>query len=165
MKEIVTYVEMTARDQLNPAASVPGLVLEPLGRDSPLVVDLRARIGAPYGWKSARRTEEEWGAWFAQCPTRTFRLLSIGGEPVGMASYDLHSGDEVEIEAFGLLPDFVAKGLGGCALTLAVQRAWKLSPAVSRVWLHTSTLDHPRALPNYHRRGFRTFKTEEDERD
>jgi hypothetical protein len=35
---------------------------------------------------------------------------------------------------------------------------------VNRVWLHTSSLDHPRALPNYHRRGFRTFKTEEEER-
>jgi GNAT superfamily N-acetyltransferase len=164
VKEIVTYVELMARAQLNPAASVPGLVLEPLDRDSPLVIDLQARIGAPYGWKSARRTEEEWTAWFAQCPARMFWLLSFEGEPAGMVSYDLHSGDEVEIETFGLLPEFAGKGLGGYALTLAVQRAWELSPTVSRVWLHTSTLDHPRALPNYYRRGFRTVKTEEGER-
>jgi hypothetical protein len=36
---------------------------------------------------------------------------------------------------------------------------------VNRVWLHTSSFDHPRALPNYHRRGFRTFKTDKVERD
>ena len=30
---------------------------------------------------------------------------------------------------------------------------------MNRVWLHTSSQDRPRALPNYHRRGFRTFKT------
>jgi GNAT superfamily N-acetyltransferase len=164
VKETVTYVEMTFRTQLNPAASVPGLSLESLDRDSRLVVDLLTRIGAPYGWKPARQTEEEWVSWFAGCPGRTFWLLSIEGGPAGMTAYDLHSADDVEIETFGLLPEFVGKGLGGYALTLAIQRAWELSPTVSRVWLHTSTLDHPRALPNYHRRGFRTFKTEEGER-
>ncbi|MEW9555851.1 GNAT family N-acetyltransferase [Nonomuraea sp. NPDC050783] len=160
MQEIVTYVEMTSPDQLNPAAPVPGLSLEPLPRDSPLVVDVQARIGAPYGWKSASRTEEEWRTWFAEAPDRTFWLLSFEGEPAGMASYDLHPGGEVEIETFGLLPEFVGKGLGGVALTLAIRRAWASAPSVSRVWLHTSSLDHPRALPNYHRRGFRTVRTE-----
>jgi hypothetical protein len=29
-----------------------------------------------------------------------------------------------------------------------------------RVWLHTCTLDHAAALPNYLRRGFVPFKTE-----
>lgn len=159
---------MTVRSQLNPKAPVPGLRLEPLDRDRdrPLVADLLTRIGAPYGWKPARQTEQEWPAWFAQCPARMFWLLSLEGTPVGMTSYDLHcgDGDEVEIETFGLLPEFTGKGLGGYALTLAIQRAWELSPSVSRIWLHTSTLDHPRALPNYHRRGFRTFKTEEGDR-
>jgi GNAT superfamily N-acetyltransferase len=82
-----------------------------------------------------------------------------------MVSYDLHPGNEVEIETFGLLPEFVGKGLGGYALTLGIQQAWELAPSVTRVWLHTSTLDHPHALPNYHRRGFRTFRAEEGERN
>lgn len=160
----MTYVEMTSRAQFNPSAPVPGLALEPLDRDSPLVAGLQARIGAPYGWKSARRTGEEWIAWFAQCPARMFWLLSFDGEPAGMASLDLRSGYEVEIETFGLLPEFTGNGLGGYALTLVIERAWELGPAVSRVWLHTSSLDHPHALPNYHHRGFRTFRTEEGER-
>ncbi|WP_067832321.1 GNAT family N-acetyltransferase [Actinomadura kijaniata] len=164
MSEIVTYVEMTARDQLDPAAPIPDLVLEPLERSSPLVVELQARIGAPYGWESASRTEREWADWFARCPGRVFRLLSFEGVPAGMASYDLHPGGDVEIETFGLLPEFTGKGLGGYALTLAIRQAWELAPAVTRVWLHTSSLDHPNALPNYHRRGFRTFRTEEGER-
>ncbi|WP_068928810.1 GNAT family N-acetyltransferase [Planobispora rosea] len=164
MQEIVTYVEMTAPDQLKPAAPVPGLVLKPLHRNSPLVVDIQARIGAPYGWRSASRTSEEWLAWFAEAPDRTFWLLSFEGEPAGIISYDLHPGGEVEIETFGLLPEFVGRGLGGFALTLGIQRAWELTSSVNRVWLHTSTLDHPHALPNYHRRGFRTFRTEAGER-
>ncbi|MFI6515838.1 GNAT family N-acetyltransferase [Spirillospora sp. NPDC050679] len=161
----MTYVEMTSPDQCVPAAPVPGLVLEPLDRDSPLVTDVMARIGAPYGWKSASRTEEEWAAWFERSPERVFWLLSFEGEPAGMASYEARPGGEVEIGTFGLLPEFVGKGLGGYALTIAIRRAWELVPAVTRVWLHTSSLDHPNALPNYHRRGFRTFRTEEGERD
>lgn len=80
-----------------------------------------------------------------------------------MAAYDLHSARDVEIETFGLLPEFVGKGMGGHALTLAIQRTWELIPGVGRVWLHMSTLDHPGVLPNYHHRGFRTFKTQEGE--
>jgi GNAT superfamily N-acetyltransferase len=76
-------------------------------------------------------------------------------------SYDFHPDGDVEIEIFGLLPEFVGKGLGGFALTFAIQRAWEPAPSVNTVWLHTSTLDHPHALPNYHRRGFGTFKTED----
>jgi GNAT superfamily N-acetyltransferase len=58
----------------------------------------------------------------------------------------------VEIAYFGLLPAFVGRGLGGYLLTVATERAWELAPP--RVWLHTSTLDHPAALPNYLKRGF-----------
>jgi hypothetical protein len=36
--------------------------------------------------------------------------------------------------------------------------AWAGQP--TRVWLHTCTLDHPNALPNYVRRGFRPVREE-----
>ncbi|AGZ45070.1 putative GCN5-related N-acetyltransferase [Actinoplanes friuliensis DSM 7358] len=156
---------MTAQDQLVPADPVAGLTLDPLDRDSPLVVDLQVRIGAPHGWKCATRTAEEWTAWRARYPDRVFWQLSFDDEPAGLAAYDLHPGPEVEIETFGLVPEFVGRGLGGHALTLTVRRAWELIPAVRRIWLHTSTADHAGALPNYLRRGFRTFRTVERERD
>ncbi|MFI9155842.1 GNAT family N-acetyltransferase [Streptomyces sp. NPDC053367] len=164
MKEIVTYVEMTGPDRLVAAPAVPGLVMEPLDRDSPLITGLLTAVGAPYGWKSASRTGREWRDWFAEAPERMFRLLSFEGEPAGIVTYRPHPGDEVEIGSFGLLPEFVGKGLGAFALTLAVRGAWAARPSVSRVWLHTSSLDHPRALPNYLSRGFRPFRTEEGER-
>jgi GNAT superfamily N-acetyltransferase len=164
VREIVTYVEMTAPSQLIPAAPVPGLILGPVDPGSPLVPGILARIGAAYGWKSASRTEREWAIWFAEHPHQTFWLLSFEGRPAGMVCCELHPGAETEIVTFGLLPEFVGKGLGGFALTLGVQQAWALTPAVTRVWLHTSSFDHPHALPNYHRRGFRTFKTEQGPR-
>jgi GNAT superfamily N-acetyltransferase len=164
VREIVTYLEMTGRGQLIAADPVRGLALEPLDRDSPSVVELQVRIGAPHGWHSADRTPGEWSAWRARHPDRMFWQLSFDGEPAGLVAYDLHPGVEAEIETFGLVPEFVGRRLGGYALTLAVRRAWDLAATVRRVWLHTSSMDHPRALPNYHRRGFRTVRTEERER-
>lgn len=157
----MTYVEMTSLEQFIPADAVPGLVLEPLDRDSSLLVDLHTRVGTPYGWGSATRTRQEWAAGYQG---RTFFLLSFKDEPAGVVSYDLHADGDVEIAAFGLLPGFIGKGIGGYALTLGIRQGWALVPGVIRVWLHTSTLDHPHALSNYHRRGFTTFRTEERQR-
>jgi hypothetical protein len=42
----VTYVEMTGPAELIPAAAVPGLTVEPVGRGSPPVPAILARIGA-----------------------------------------------------------------------------------------------------------------------
>jgi GNAT superfamily N-acetyltransferase len=64
----------------------------------------------------------------------------------------------VEIAYFGLLPRAIGQGLGKHLLSCAVRDAWALEPA--RVWLHTCTLDHPHALPNYRMRGFAPYKTE-----
>ncbi|BAL89805.1 putative GCN5-related N-acetyltransferase [Actinoplanes missouriensis 431] len=160
MTKVVTYVEMTSLDDLRPAAPVPGLALEPLDPASPLVIELQVRIGAPYGWKSASRTPEEWAAHLAAHPDRRYFAVTFEGEPAGMVACHQRPGDDVEIETFGLVPEFTGRRLGGYALTLGIRQAWSLTPGVKRVWLHTSTQDHPNALPNYHRRGFRTFATE-----
>ena len=70
-------------------------------------------------------------------------------------------GDEVEILYFGLSPQFIGKGIGGALLRDAIQQAWAWSNP-NRVWVHTCNLDHPAALDNYKRRGFKLYKTEEE---
>ncbi|MDB4666604.1 GNAT family N-acetyltransferase, partial [bacterium] len=65
------------------------------------------------------------------------------------------------IALFGLLPQMFGKGLGSAMLSLAVAQAWSLADT-KRVWLHTCTEDHPHALANYQKRGFRLFKTVEE---
>lgn len=154
MEEIVTQLEMTAVGQLNPAPVVDGVSLERVD-PGPVIKDLHVRIGTPYAWPSAQRSDEAWETWLAE-PERRYRLVEYRGEVAGAADFERQPGDTVEITTFGLLPEFVGKGLGGYALTLVVADAWAL-PGTRRVWLHTSTLDHPNALPNYLRRGFRGF--------
>ncbi|MEV6877729.1 GNAT family N-acetyltransferase [Amycolatopsis sp. NPDC051128] len=154
MEEIITQLEMTAADQFHPAPLVDGVALRAVD-PGPLIRELHVRIGTPYAWPSASRNAAEWDRWLAD-PARRYRLIEFHGEIAGAADFEPRRDGDVEITTFGLLPEFVGKGLGGYALTLVVADAWAL-PGTRRVWLHTSTLDHPNALPNYLRRGFRSF--------
>ena len=71
--------------------------------------------------------------------------------------------DSVEIAYFGIVAGEFGRGFGKHLLSSAVRDAWALAP--SRVWLHTCTLDHPNALPNYLARGFTPYRTETYEVD
>jgi GNAT superfamily N-acetyltransferase len=71
--------------------------------------------------------------------------------------------DSVEIAYFGIVAAQFGRGFGKHLLSSAVRDAWALDP--KRVWLHTCTLDHPNALPNYLARGFTPYRTETYEVD
>ncbi|ARZ66797.1 acetyltransferase [Streptomyces albireticuli] len=143
---------------------MPALGLRGIDHDSPLVRTVQARVGEAYGWRSASRTDEQWHEHLAEHPLRQYWLITFEDEQAGVAYLEPQPGGDVEITAFGLLPEFVGKGLGGYALTLALRQAWATEPvgadAVRRVWLHTCTKDHPRALDNYLKRGLRTYRVE-----
>ena len=63
--------------------------------------------------------------------------------------------DNMKIEGFGLLEQWRNRGLGGGLLSAATQKA--LDCGVKRIRLHTATDDHPNALPNYTKRGYRIY--------
>ena len=66
--------------------------------------------------------------------------------------------EETEISYFGLLEEYIGKGIGGYALSIAIKKSFERN--IRRVWLHTCTLDHPNALKNYIARGMTVFKKE-----
>ena len=65
---------------------------------------------------------------------------------------------ETEISYFGLLEEYIGKGIGGYALSVAIRKSFEKN--IRRVWLHTCTLDHPNALKNYIARGMKVFRKE-----
>jgi GNAT superfamily N-acetyltransferase len=154
-----TYLEMTSPADLVADGRVgPEVRLEPV-TDCPwhFYRYLYAEVGREYHWKDRLPwTAEEFRAWLAG-PSVVW-LLSVQGAPAGFFELRRHEDDSIEIAYFGLLPEFVGRGLGKLLLTRAVEEAWALRP--SRVWLHTCTLDHASALPNYLRRGFRKVRSE-----
>jgi len=88
-------------------------------------------------------------------PLVEVHLLRSGGRPAGYAELDRRIEGQIELAYFGLLPEFIGKGLGKYLLAWAVWKAWSYRP--SRVWVHTCDLDHPGALPLYQRGGFRLY--------
>jgi GNAT superfamily N-acetyltransferase len=88
----------------------------------------------------------------------TLHVLYLEHAPAGYYELRGHQDGSVEIAYFGLLPEYTGRGLGGWMLTRAARDAWERG--ATRVWLHTCTLDHPSALPNYRKRGFLPYRTE-----
>lgn len=160
-----TYLEQTNLDELRPAAP-PGedvAVLQVEDCAPSLWRRLYGEVGAAYHWVDRLGwTDAEIQAYLSD-PAVSLWVLSVKGEVAGYFELRRHPEDEVrtfsvEIAYFGLLPPYVGQGLGKYLLSEAAARAWTLQP--SRVWLHTSTLDHPAALPNYLARGFSIFRVE-----
>jgi len=154
-----TYLEMTSPGELRGARSAdPALRLEPVDGCPPSFYRyLYAEVGRAYRWVDRLPwTDEDIRRHLAD-PMVSLWLLTMRGAPAGY--FELKTTpDAVEIAYFGLLPEFIGRGLGKHLLTEAVERAWALGPR--RVWLHTCSLDDRAALPNYLSRGFRPFREE-----
>jgi GNAT superfamily N-acetyltransferase len=75
---------------------------------------------------------------------------------VGMLELDFREAGECELAFVGLIPELSGLGHGRWLLEEAVRRAWRDS--VSRVHVHTCSLDHPAALAAYRRAGFTPYK-------
>lgn len=157
-----TYLEMTAPTDLRVAERPdPALRIERLVECPPSFFRyLYAEVGRPHLWVDRLSWSEQRIRDHLADPAVSLWLLSRQGTPAGYFELRGQREDEsVEVAYFGLLPEFTGRGWGKYLLTAAVQAAWEARPA--RVWLHTCTLDHPAALPNYLRRGFRPVREEQ----
>jgi GNAT superfamily N-acetyltransferase len=170
IEETVTYLEMTSLDRLVPGRQPPAPVeMRKLDRTSePLFRSTYERVGAPHGWIGrAVWSEQQWEE-FLSHPGVLAWIARVGGEVVGLVELETRPDGDVEIVSFGLVPEFVGKGFGGHLLTVATRLAWEATAvdgsATTRVWLHTSSRDHPNARPNYEGRGFRPYRTEHRQR-
>ena len=91
-------------------------------------------------------------------PLDELHVLHVDGTPAGFAELDRRQRDEIELVQFGLVREFIGQGLGKWFLQWTIDKAWSYQP--KRFWLHTCTLDHPAAVPNYLKAGFVLYKTE-----
>ncbi|HEU5246987.1 MAG TPA: GNAT family N-acetyltransferase [Candidatus Udaeobacter sp.] len=163
MSMITTYLEMDSPDQLRPKRCADGRfqIREKKERDWQFNRDLYFAVGEMWSWNDKRVwTDEQWKEYVRELQTfGAYYDNSLAGY------YELRRDDEegVEIAYFGLLPEFIDHGLGGALLTSAIEEAWRMSPSITRVWVHTCTLDHPAALGNYKARGMVIYKQETGE--
>ena len=103
-------------------------------------------------------SDEKWMTYISNKNLETY-VISKCDELVGFFEL-LYNPElkETEISYFGLLEEYIGKGIGGFALSSAIRKAFEKN--INRLWLHTCTLDHPNALKNYIARGMTVFKKE-----
>ena len=157
---IRTYLELLAPSELQVARLDDPLIrIEPQHNCSvELFRFLYVEVGRNYHWIDRLPwTDDDIRAHLAR-PENAVWLMTYNNERAGYFELRKCEDGSVEIAYFGLLPQFIGRGLGKHLLTCATEQAWK--DGANRVWLHTCTLDDPAALPNYLKRGFRPFKTE-----
>jgi GNAT superfamily N-acetyltransferase len=165
MRPLITiYLEMRSPEQLRPKHADARFQIREEKGDWRFNRDLYFAVGERWDWTDKRPwTEAQWKEYAAAPELRTFAAY-YGDALAGY--YELRRESEpdgrnaaVEIAYFGLLPEFIGRGLGGALLTSAIEEAWLISP--KRVWVHTCNRDHPQALANYQARGMVVYKIEE----
>jgi GNAT superfamily N-acetyltransferase len=155
-----TYLEMTDPSQLAAdPAGLPGLTLvRERECPPPLWRRLYAEVGREYQWVDRLGWTDDEIRGYLGDPDVELWILREGTETAGYFELRRDTDGGVEIAYFGLLPAFIGRGFGRYLLSAAVRRGWALG--ASRVWVHTSSFDHPSALPNYLARGFSVWKQE-----
>lgn len=115
-----------------------------------------------------RRVGEPW-LWFSRLVMNDAALLAIIADPavevfavadrqgieIGLLELDFRTPGNCELAYFGLVPELAGQGHGGWLMAHALGLAWRKD--IERVWVHTCTLDHPRALGFYLSSGFAPF--------
>ena len=116
-------------------------------------------IGKKHKWVDRLAwSEEKWTNYLSSEKVKTF-VLKYRDNLVGFFELIFHSeNNETEIAYFGLLEEYQNKKLGSYLLSEAIKKSFEDN--VSRVWVHTCSLDHQNALKNYLSRGMKIFKEE-----
>jgi len=161
LEAVVTYLEMTERPSLVPPPPPAGHKLALLRAETPTVAFYRflyAQVGEPWLWWERRALDDEALATIIQDPKVAIYVLYIDGVPAGYAELDFRREAEAELAYFGLMPEFIGRGLGPYLLHAAIETAWDQHPG--RLIVSTNSLDHAKALPLYQRFGFRPYGQE-----
>ena len=160
-----TYLELSRPEQLKPAPCPDPQARVERVLDCPpsFFRYLYAEVGRQYHWVDRDAWSDEDHAARLADPDVSLHLLSVAGAPAGYFELERHDDGAVEVAYFGLLPEFLGRGLGKYLLSRAASEAF--AQGASRVWLHTCTLDNEAALPNYLARGFRKVREETYETD
>tara|TARA_B100000579_G_scaffold420071_1_gene419354 strand:+ start:121 stop:633 length:513 start_codon:yes stop_codon:yes gene_type:complete len=118
------------------------------------------QIGKNHHWKDRLTwSDNKWISYVSNPNVLTF-ILKENENLVGFFELIYHKKKfEIEIAYLGLLNEYLNRKLGGYLLSEAIKISFSYKN-VSRVWVHTCSLDHKNALKNYLSRGMKVFNTE-----
>jgi GNAT superfamily N-acetyltransferase len=153
---VVTYLEMLEPPVIPPLNRSDGRSIRLVEKPGlSWYRDLFKAVGRDWLWWSRLRMSDGELAAVIRDPQVEVFALSEGGEDVGLLELDARSWPDVELTFFGVVPGLVGKGAGAALMAFALERVW--SRGAKRFWLHTCSLDHPKALGFYIKWGFRPY--------
>ncbi len=154
LDDVITYLEMHQRPPMAPVPTPPGKLALMRADDCTLSFYryLYETVGTPWLWYERRLLDDSALAALINKPTTAIFVLYVGGVPAGYFELDAAAGRETELSYFGLVPKFIGRGFGPFLLRAAIEQAW--SRPIARLWVHTRSFDHPKALGLYQRAGF-----------
>lgn len=154
----VTFLRMD-HPPLTQAAPIPGLTRTERAKapSVPFYRYLYNTVGADYLWWLRRTMPDRDLAALLGEPGVALHVLYKDGAPGGFFELDARHANVVNLSYFGLMPHMIGTGAGPGFLRQAIDAAWASRPRF--VTVNTCTADHPRALPNYIRAGFKPLRS------
>jgi GNAT superfamily N-acetyltransferase len=120
-------------------------------------------IGSPWGWtERSDMTDDKLLDVITDEKVEIF-VLFMGGVPAGSFELDRRVDGEIQLRNFGLAPEFIGRGLGKHLLASAVDSAWDHEP--NRMWVRSTSLEHPRGLLTYQWAGFVPYESTRETRE
>ncbi len=156
---IVTHLEMRDRPRPAPVPVAPLRLVPWKTPDLDAYRTLFRRVGTPWLWFSRLVMADSALAAILHDPAvEVYAVTDPRGAAIGLLELDFRSLPDCELSFFGLVPELGGQGMGRWLMAQAKSLAWR--KGVTRLWVHTCTLDSPVALPFYIRSGFIPYARE-----
>ncbi len=159
MATVVTHLQMRARPDPKPdPVGAEALKLDPIARgDLDRYLTIYRTLGERWMWFSRLvMPRAELAAILGDEGTAAWAVTRDGAD-CGLLELDWREPNTCEIAFFGLYESETGGPAGRWLMSRALELAWR--EGVTRVWVHTCTFDHPRAVDFYRRSGFTPFLT------
>lgn len=154
----VVFLRMLARPNRPETSLPPGVSVTPERLDVASYRALYNGVGGPWLWWLRRLMPDAQLEKHLESSTTSVYLLRVEGEVAGFFELDAAYWPFVNLNYFGLMPNFVGRGLGRLLLDYAVDEVFKGASSLRGMSVNTCNADHPQALPNYLAAGFTEYR-------
>lgn len=154
---VVTYLEMRVPPERETRLTMSDIAIRRVENpDLDWYRRLFREIGGPWLWFSRLRMNDDELRAILHNPDIDIYVMSHNGVDGGLLEFDRRHMPDIEILYFGVAPSLIGKGAGRPLLDYGLKAAWEHKP--QRIWLHTCSWDHPKALAFYIKAGFVPYK-------
>ena len=155
---IVTQLEMRTAPAVTLDAPPDLTLVHHAAMDPETYRSLFRQIGEDYLWFSRLRMTDQDLTNILSDASYDLYTLQMDGVDLGLLELDFRTTGECELAFFGLDQKLIGKGAGKYLMAEAITRAFERD--ISRLHVHTCTLDSPQALGFYIKSGFNPTRQE-----